>query len=169
MGASWVEDLTEANRDFMNLVLPVITPACGGGTFLPVEVMRDNEIAQDLDLMAGVDVWQRIDGEGVRGIAARVQQGSVNWGTFTIRQTRTSGAQTEYEKRKMAIESGRYIYPYLTCQAYVNNGELIGVGLAKTEDVFSAIDVYGWPQTNPHDGNTFLCVKFSAVNSCKYR
>jgi hypothetical protein len=60
---------------------------------------------------------------------SRIQTG-VNYKTFTIRNKRKSGARTEYEKRKIAIEKG-YLYPYLTVQAYVTDSAGSGLTINK--------------------------------------
>ena len=163
----WEKDLNWSNKLFLSDVWPRIKCKCGGGEIKPVEILRDNEIATDLDVLCGIDVWQTIGIEGARGIASRVQNNTndkykgKNWGTFTIRYKRVSGSKTEYEKRKEAIDTGRYIYPYLTCQAYFDHGVFIGGGIAKTIDVYNAVD---FNNTNKSD-NTFLVVPFDTVAS----
>ena len=47
---------------------------------------------------------------------------------------------TEYKKRKIAIETGIYLTPYFTCQAYFDGEKLLGVGLAKTKDIILSIN-----------------------------
>ena len=45
------------------------------------------------------------------------------------------------KKRRIAIKTGMYIYPYLTIQAYVKTwkGPLLSVGIAKTADIIEFI------------------------------
>ena len=170
MPEDWVKDLNESNRAFLNLVWPVIASQCGGGKIKPVEVWRGNALANDLDVLCGIDIWQTITGEGARGIASRVQFGPVNYQTFTIRLYRDTGAKTEYEKRLFAIESnGRFIYPYLTCQAYVTcKGVLLGVGVAKTVDIFDVIKQEKvLHRRSPNSG--FMAIKWSDVKDCWVR
>lgn len=166
----------------MDYVWPVIKGKCGGGQIKPVEILEDNEIARELDVLCGIDVWQTVDGEGARGIASRVQPSSKNWATFTVRRTRFSGAKTEYEKRLEAIKSGgRFIYPYLTCQAYIDGEELIGVGLAKTAELYTVIErevergnvLHARQKKAGHcvwinetHNADFFCVRFDAVSGC---
>jgi hypothetical protein len=139
--SDWQRDLSASSRAFLGVVWPIIQNKCGGGDIKPVEVLQDNQIARDLDVLCGIDVWQTIGGHGARGIASRVQPDKRNWGTFTIRRRRFNGAQTEYEKRLAAIRSGgRFIYPYLTCHAYVDGPTALGIGLARTIDVFETIE-----------------------------
>lgn len=136
-------DLNDSSRAFLAVVWPKIKTACGDGDIRPVEVLDDIEIAKQLDTLAGIDVWQTKEGIGVRGIASRVQFGDKAWNTFTIRLARQSGIATEYEKRLDAIKTGRFIYPYLTVQAYVtarDNPALLSCAVCKTEDLYRFIE-----------------------------
>ena len=163
----WQQDLTWSNQLFLTEVWPRIKERCGGGQIRPVEILKDDEIAKELDVLCGIDIWQVIDGQGARGIASRVQNETreskkgINWKTFTIRYSRNdTGAKTEYHKRKEAIETGRYIYPFLTCQAYFDHGEFVGGGIARTIDVFNNINLR---QKRTADNATFLYVYFDDV------
>lgn len=176
----WQKDLKKSSRDFLLHVWPVIQRKCGGGQIKPVEVLHDNDLARDLDVLCGIDVWQTVNGEGARGIASRVQPGDTNWQTFTVRRRRFSGAKTEYQKRLEAINSGgRFIYPYLTCQAYVGDQGLLGVGLVRTVDLYAVINQENeagrisrsWRNgeavwINGTDNADFFCVRFDAVPDC---
>lgn len=137
--AQWMFDLTWSSEKFVKLVWPIIKEPCGGGDIRPVETLTDNALAKEMDILCGIDVWQTLNGVGARGIASRVQRG-ISWDTFTIRLSRASGAVTEYEKKKTAIESGAFIYPYLTCHAYVDSNNVRGIGLARTIDIFNLIE-----------------------------
>ena len=168
---SWVDNLEKSNKAFINLVWPVIKKSCGNGNIKPVEIIKDNDIAKDLDVLCGIDIWQTIIGKGSRGIASRVQFGPKNWKTFTVRNFRTSGYKTELQKRLDAINSGgRYIYPYLTCQAYVSKDEsrLLGCALAKTKDIYNAIEEGKFVnRTNGDDGTGFIAVRFEDVTNSR--
>lgn len=163
----WMKDLKWSNKLFLSVVWDKIKDRCGGGNIRPVEIIEDNEIAKELDLLCGIDIWQTIGGMGARGIASRVQnntkekfRGRSNWRTFTIRYKRHTGAKTEYEKRMEAIETGRFIYPFLMCQAYFDFGNFLGCGVARTVDIFDAIDM---GNKNKSD-NEFLVVPFDQVS-----
>jgi len=143
MRANVCTDLNDSSRAFLMAVWPKIKMACGGGDIRPVEILDDIEIAKQLDTLAGIDVWQTKTDIGVRGIASRVQFGDKAWNTFTIRLARESGSATEYEKRLDAIETGRFIYPYLTVQAYVtarNNPTLLSCAVCKTKDLYGFVE-----------------------------
>ena len=59
------------------------------------------------------------------------------------------------------IKTGRFIYPYLTCQAYFNSGVFIGCGIARTIDVFDVVDLGNKRRANNAE---FLVVPFKSVN-----
>lgn len=142
-------DLIDTAYDFQRVVWPAIARACGGGTFKPVEGYADEQLQEDLDILAGIDGLQILpDRAGLRGIASRIQWTDRNWGTFTIRETRGTGAKTELEKRLYAIrhpERG-LILPHLTVQAYITKrrvGQLVSVAVTRTTDLIPyANDVY---------------------------
>jgi len=159
---SWQDKLNQSNAAFLAKVWPIIAHKCGGGNIRPVEVMTDT-ISRDLDMLCGIDIWQTIDGEGCRGIASRVQFGGRNWRTFTIRKETRAGGRTEFDKRREAIESGgRFVYPYLTCHAYMTSKlELLGCGLALTRAIFDAVCA-DTPVQQTTDA-TFFAVPFDAV------
>ncbi len=138
-----LQDMNDSSRAFLAVVWPKIRKACSDGDICPVEVLDDSKIAEQLDTLAGIDVWQTKTGIGVRGIASRVQFGDKAWNTFTIRLERQSGIATEYEKRLDAIETGKFIYPYLTVQAYVTNRRdpvLLSCAVVKTKDLYEFIE-----------------------------
>src|SRR5947207_2449652 len=99
-----MHDLSDSAFDMQRLVWPAIAPWCGGGEFYPVESKADVSLAQDLDILAGIDGFQKIQQKCVmRGIASRIQWADKAWDTFTIRKSRSSGADTELKKRLYAL------------------------------------------------------------------
>ena len=132
-------DMQSSALVFEKLVWPVISPWIGAGELLKMENVKDSNFAKLLDMKAGIDGWQ-IHSDGMRGIASRVQITKA-WNTFTVRMSRDSGSPTEYEKRLKAITTGKYIYPYLTVQAYVKTwkGPILSVGMSKTSDIIKFI------------------------------
>lgn len=128
------------SMEFVDKARPIIAGLMNGGYILPVEG-DDNEVCRMLDMTCGTDYFQVYQKSGlVYGIASRFQYGK-NWASFTVRKARQSGAATEYEKRKKAIERGG-IYPYLTMQAYIdeNSGEVNGLATVKTTDLMRFVD-----------------------------
>lgn len=154
-------DMKKSIDCFENLVWPVIKENIGGGELITLEsVNMDQDLtAKYLDLRCGADYLQVIDGEGTRILASRVQQSFKNWRSFTIRKERATGTTTEYEKLVNALNMGGAIMPYYTVQAYVDKESVIGVGVAKTEDIIDAIKAGKFEErTNPQDGNLFYAV-----------
>lgn len=131
-------DLKNSSKTFIELVEPELSNVIGG-YFVAVEGVTVDDMAQLLDTLAGIDFWNIRSEAGIRGVATRIQRGK-SWRTFTIRHKRMSGARTEYEKRKQAIEEGM-LYPELTIQAYVDNGQLLSYAVAKTVDILEMIDM----------------------------
>jgi len=106
-----------------------------------MEGRPDSELSTILDMYAGVDGWH-IKENNLRGIASRIQIGT-DWKTFTIRMMRDSGACTEYEKRKFAINSDKgWLYPQITIQAYsqTKEGPILSCGISRTVDIIQFID-----------------------------
>lgn len=136
-----VEDnLKDTIFDFSRLVWPLVGPWCGGGVFTSVE-SESHVLAKDLDVLAGIDGFQKLPQKGVmRGIASRIQWTDKDWKTFTIRKNRGSGAETELKKRLYALahlDKG-FFYPHLTIQAYITErrvGTLISVAVTRTTEL----------------------------------
>ncbi len=136
MAKNFKESLADSMADYQTYLLPFLERSLNG-RLISVEGNTLDETAKLLDTLAGVDVWYANTSTGMVGIASRIQNGK-NWGTFTVRAERASGARTEYEKRKYAMNNG-FLYPKLTYQAYVDRYE-INIGLAHTDDIFECID-----------------------------
>ena len=125
-----------------------------------------------LDCLAGIDAWHVIDGAGMRGVASRVQWCLKSWRTFTIRYALASGHDTEWQKRSAALEDGTLLYPEWTVQAYVSQDRstLLDAALIRTANLYSfaSARLHGrekgvWLNTNPQDGNVFVCVSWDAI------
>lgn len=136
-----LQDMKESSTKFMQLVAPIVKEMLKYGGH-ESEIMQvehiDEELAQLMDVKCGIDyviLYEDID--LCYGIAARVQK-ERNWKTFTIRESRKSGAKTEREKRELAIKHNG-IYPKLTIQSYVQDGEVLGVAIMSTKDLFNYI------------------------------
>jgi len=94
-----------------------------------------------LDQYSSIDVWYIKKDEGIRGLASRVQYG-YTCNTFTIRQSRESGARTEFDKLTYAIEN-QWLHPYWFCHAYMYpikpQKKLYSVALCRTSDLIKYI------------------------------
>jgi hypothetical protein len=121
--------------DYARFIKPVLEMKLDGD-LITVEGNTLDETAKMLDALAGIDLWYA-NREGMYGIASRIQRGKA-WRTFTVRKSRESGAKTEYEKRKWAMDRG-YLYPRVTFQAYIGDADVC-MAIAMTEDIFACID-----------------------------
>jgi hypothetical protein len=128
-------------------------------------------IARLLDKYSGIDALLKNE-KDLAGVALRIQKHSEkNWKTFTIRYSRHTGTETEYEKRKRQIyNSYPSFYPHYTCQAYYSSDNtLLGGAFVPTKDLFDIAKQYEpfntnstvYIQKNTSDNNTFIVVPFS--------
>jgi len=157
--------MAQSATAFLQIVWPRVRRAFGDGDLIPVESVTDSNMARRLDMLAGIDAWHIQTGAGIRGIASRVQVGR-SWRSFTIRLALDSGADTEYAKRGRAIRAapGRWLFPYLTCQAYLANwdGPLLSAAVAKTSDIITCVD-NGWCEKRRTDNASFAVVFWNVM------
>lgn len=181
MRSDVAKDLSDSAHDFLRVVWPVIKPWCGDGDLQPVEAVAPEEFEKQLDMLAGIDAWQIIENAGIRGIASRVQwpendekSGEARWWeTFTVRKHRTTGAKTEWEKRKDGLDGSRgFIKPALMVHAYVQpprrRGALTYVCMCHADDLYKLAtdEMEGkvwYSETNSHDGNIFAVFRVSSL------
>ena len=126
-----------ANRLFMSKVTPHLLSHLPG----KIHVLEGDPhpLCRLLDITGGIDYLHESPHGLLRGIASRVQSGSRNWATFTIRKERSSGARTEYEKRCAAIAANA-LYPFFTVQSYFDTqGQLLGYAIVRTDQLFKVI------------------------------
>lgn len=127
---------------------PIIKRLMNGGEIKAVEG-RDDEICLMLDRNCGTDYFQiygngdKLDGV-VWGVGSRFQSvwhGGKTFDTFTIRLSRESGADTEFKKRKLAMDRNG-IYPYLTMHGYYDEktGDILSLAIARTRDIWECIE-----------------------------
>lgn len=161
-------DMSDAAFDFQRLVWPAIADHCGGGQFVSTEKHQGDAVAECLDMCAGIDgVQVREDLAAVRGFAIRIQWCSESFDTFTIRQTRRSGAQTELEKRNLQIQQIQRgaMYPFYTVQAYITKrrtGRLLKAAVTTTTTLYRYINSHAkLTRENGQDGNEFIYVPWS--------
>jgi hypothetical protein len=138
-GANVADNFSEAMRksiDYQKHIKPILERVLKGG-LITVEGDTTDETAKLLDALSGIDLWMVDRVRGIRGVASRIQY-DCNYQTFTIRAERESGAKTEFEKRKFAIDND-YLYPIITYQAYFN-GQYSELGIAYTKDIIDYIE-----------------------------
>lgn len=153
---------------FENIVKPILE-----GDFGCRITIKDDSLFNVLDLQADIDaVWSQRE-YGVKGMACRVQYGR-NFKTFTIRKSRPSGAKTEAEKLRTAIDNRAFnsFFPQKILQAYVDDtdGILFGYAIANTEDVIKMIDLgrCNVKKVNNDGAAEFYIVKWSDMKKYCY-
>lgn len=114
--------LKRSTKDLVTVVWPRIKDEIGGGRLEVVESVADKSFADDLDQRAEVDIFQVLP-NGMRGLASRIQWGKP-YNTFSVRSWRSTGGETELEKRLRAInhKDKGWVYPHITIQAYLSKG-----------------------------------------------
>lgn len=180
--SNFKRDLTESAHDFIHVVCPRLREiGFLTGKVISVEAVTTEEITRYLDMLAGIDLWLIEKKKGITGLGSRVQWGPHPYNSFTVREKRYTGVETELSKRLRAIRSGgRYLYPYWSCQAYIterptrlngglkSQGSLLSVGVARTEDICRLI-VHGQCERQPNpNGNTFAIVYWKAMKELGY-
>ncbi|HEU5379371.1 MAG TPA: hypothetical protein VFV38_28445 [Ktedonobacteraceae bacterium] len=164
-------DREQSRADFVRIVWPLVRDQCRelrGSTLRMVEGLPQNPIADDLDIDAGIDAYQRTPW-GLRGMSSRVQWWK-NYQTFTVRSQRANGSRTEYGKRLATIRrlNEGFLYPYWTIQAYLERpgGKLLAVAVARTVELYGYIEQRkqsGRPcreRRASNGGEWFLCVEW---------
>lgn len=158
--------------DFGNIIIPILNSHLkNNAEIIHTEHLKE-VVAQLLDQYSGIDGILKMD-NNIAGVALRVQQhSSKNWGTFTIRYSRSTGTETEYSKRKRQIYGSNVFYPHYTCQAYLDNyNKLLGGAFCLTKDLFDVVIPYEpftdngevYLRQNGSDGNVFIVCPFSKV------
>lgn len=151
MRADVQRDMKKSQEAFCSHVWDAIGPLIGGGRVISMESSQDNELRTLFDVTSGIDAWQIIDGQGMYGVASRVQPSGFDWSTFTVRKSRDSGSRTEWDKLRNAVYSkdGR-LYPKWFVQAYMSkdNSELVACAAIKTAELVCHID---WFCQEEHD------------------
>lgn len=139
MHAEVASYMSRSATTFIDLVKPLLTGHQSINDVLLVENETTDAMRVLLDVHAGIDAWAVMD-KGLRGIASRIQPTGKNWRTFTVRKSRASGVETEFEKRDKAIRCG-YVYPYYTMQVYTDMGStmILGLAVCKTVDLIALV------------------------------
>lgn len=116
--SSFEDDLSNSTRWFKQIVWPEISDwyVDNSADLIPAEG-SDNKLHDSFDTVAGIDFWVVESDRGMFSIASRVQ--TYDKTTFTVRYSRSSGNDTEYQKRVQQLESNHEL-PTYTVQAYVD-------------------------------------------------
>ena len=127
----------QAVSDFNNFVRPVLRDMFKPCHIVLIEA-RNDEFLKYLDVFSGIDSFIiRLDSQQVFPVSNRIQRGK-NFRTFTIRYSRDSNTPTEFEKLIKARQQAA-LTPSLTFQAYISNETLLGLAVAKTDDLLNFI------------------------------
>jgi hypothetical protein len=130
-------------------VIPLLLPLIGGGKYLSIEDASIQGLASQLDRDAGIDGYQcHPDGKLWRSVASRMQE-ERPWmrgrcpSTFTVRDTRASGAETEFSKRSKALQDEfGATRPDLVVQGYVRDrrgGACFGAAVVRGDDFYAHV------------------------------
>ncbi len=146
-------DMAESADAFQQVIWPIVGGWLGGGDLVPVEGRDDREM---FDIYAGIDAWHLENNERrIRGIASRVQKHPWLFTSFTVRKSRATGTETEFAKRLRAIRNPEegWLFPAITVQGYVHEGEMIGAGVVHSRDLYEFIATGRGPihHDDPHN------------------
>lgn len=158
------QDAARSIRAFQKFVAPALM-RFGARKILPTEYHQDG-LARTLDLIAGVDGLIVDRDNLVFGYASRVQFGSKNYKSFTIRRSRPSGEPTELDK--LIANAGMAIQPYYHIQAFVDETEqraVVGIGETWQTVEFIGRHPEKWRTTST--GETFYIVPWSEVDDVR--
>ena len=147
----------------------------------PVEGIKENTCIL-LDKNCGIDYFiSTEDGNKTVSFAWRAVNSTVErcrnegvYNAFSLRKKRNNSQSKtencEIEKRLYAIEH-RLVYPLFTVEAYVLNGRLLSVAVARTEDVFDAYKNLPIRNCDPYSKNKevfFLDVSWKIMKDNGY-
>lgn len=107
----------------------------GAGRELILTELSDSPFCQNLDRNWGIDGLIRHN-NGLTPVAIRIL--FTDYKTFTIRNHRSTGAKTEFDKLVEGLETGTP-YPELYFTAYVSGGQVVRAACAKTADIIAFI------------------------------
>lgn len=162
--------ISASARDFREHVWPLLAGGLGGGDLVPVETVSDSMFTRLLDMEAGIDAWQVVTGEGIRGIASRIQWGGTYWESWTVRTRRPSGVRTERDKLIHADQT--LLRPSYHVQAYLDGvgGAVLGAAAIRTNDLVRLLlaEQHGSERFNPVDGAAFVPVWWQAAEEAGF-
>lgn len=166
---TWEDDLATSTRQFKEIVWPEIRGWFGEDPMLHAAEGRDDALYEAFDQISGVDFWLVDCKAGMASIASRVQKCDET--TFTIRHSRSSGVDTEHQKRMRQLHSD-YELPTWTVQAYVDPvlEMLRNAAACRTDDLFQYIGAAGrpgdeWPLIQSDEDEFFYPVEWGELDS----
>lgn len=165
--------MSHSAQCFQEIVWPKFQPHFRNSKakFYSSEAVTNSEFSKQLDMISGIDAWliecKEQGYEYIRGLASRIQWGTTNWRTFTIRKTVRSGYPTEYQKRLKELLIPGAITPHYCAHAYLTKDDkLLGGCIALMQDVIRCVEKeIGWSKSNPQDGTIFWIVPWDELKT----
>lgn len=157
--------MRQSTEAFSRLVVPHLQTLLPPGQWQIVEGVTAWAMAQTLDMLGGIDAWYYRNNEGIWGVASRVQQGTDNYRTTTLRARKRNGHRTELERLVWAVEHDA-LHPQWVIHAYATPGygALLGVGVVPTRPLLQAVAAgIGYERTNREDGTVFRVLPWDAL------
>jgi hypothetical protein len=160
------DDLEDSRTRFEEIVWPEINGWFGDGPELHRTEDKSGALREDFDHVGGVDYWAVERGAGMVSIASRVQ--TYDKTTFTVRYSRGTGNDTEYQKRMQQLNS-HYELPTYTVQAYVDPTlrALRNVAVVRTAPLYEYIAAgtpgEDWPLIPSNEDEHFFPVSWSEL------
>lgn len=164
------EKVAKSSEAFRRYVLPVLFSPEDRIRFEPVEGAT-GRVSELLDY-AGIDWLWRGPNDELTAVSQRTQVVRRNqrpFNTFTVRVSRLSGSDTEWQKTLKALNSGgRLLVSFVTMQSYLSEDyQLLSSGRMKTRDLMESL-VSAPPLRrviNTEDGTQFVAPKWEWLQS----
>lgn len=162
------EDMADSADNFQDIVWPQINDWFGESAELYKTEDHPDSLRAEFDHVAGVDFWVVESGAGMLSIASRVQ--TYDKTTFTVRYSRGTGNDTEYQKRMRQLEN-HYELPTYTVQAYVDKtlGVLRNAAACPTDQLYRYISTgepdEDWPLIPSDEDETFFPVSWEELDA----
>lgn len=162
------KDMQNSANRFKRIVWPQIQEWFGDNPNLIKTEDDEDRLRTAFDRVAGVDFWVVEKNEGMMSIASRVQ--TYDKTTFTIRYQRSSGNDTEYQKRIKQLNSDHEL-PTYTVQAYIDPTleVLRNAAACKTRSLYEYISDgtpgEDWRLIGSDEAELFFPVRWSELDS----
>lgn len=164
------EKVAKSSGAFSRYVLPVLFSPQDRSKFEPVEGTT-GRVSELLDY-AGIDWLWRGPNNELTAVSQRtqiLQRGQRPFNTFSVRVSRLSGCDTEWQKTLKALDSkGRLLVSFVTMQSYLSEDcQLLSSGRMKTRDLMESL-VAAPPLRriiNTEDGTQFVAPKWDWLQS----
>lgn len=142
---AWVQDMNAAKETFAPAYAILKRMIDKGLILIPLEGIKTTECAT-LDRKYGFDYWGFTSDHLQFGVAWRdqkIKHGRKPFNAFSVRAVRETGVETEYTKRKHAIEN-QEPFPHYWVHVFHDEEtkEILSMAVTTTKDLISYIDTY---------------------------